>query len=168
MLSVSPELRVTERRRKECCYLLQHQEISIPCGSEAPIDSLFFSPSFSPSPLALHTPVPPGQLSRCQPQTPCAMPWRMDFLGVLLLLPLVTLVLLDWIRAPLLSWLPSQQVPHAAWDTLSTRRWGAEHLITGDELCEHQHPRQGMLLPLNPGSHWECCSRREFCRSQAQ
>lgn len=60
-----------------------------------------------------------------------------------------------------------QQVPHAAWDTLSTRRCGAEHLITGEELCEQHHPRQGMLLPLDPCSHWKCCSRREFCRSQA-
>lgn len=137
----------------------------------APIDSLFLSPLFFPSPLALHTPVPPGQLSRSQPRTPCAVPWRMGFLGALLLLPLIALAeagFTAWIKAPLLSWLPSQQVPHAAWDTLSTRRWGAEHLITGDELCEHQHPRQRMLLPLNPCSHWECCSRREFCRSQAQ
>lgn len=35
MLSVSPELRVTERRRKDYYDLLQYQEISGPQGSQA-------------------------------------------------------------------------------------------------------------------------------------
>lgn len=42
LLSASPELRVTERR-KEGCYFLQHQGIGIPVGARlpAPLDSLF-------------------------------------------------------------------------------------------------------------------------------